>query len=511
MKFDNNSLLEQIIRDTLFEQKSSNTKIPKSLKSKKKKNDEDSEDFKIVAWTDAKLNNKATFYTNKLKETGRVPDLTSGWLNGFTVKCDDKLHPSDDEFIEEIRQNTEYGASSKYANGKYVYIYFKSRIRKRLTDIVILPLKFVKNIVKQKTTNDDEQETSQDITLQVINNNNEVDNVTIPYKLIQQYVDKNWTADKIIHVLDTEYGKLTDDSKADIMEIWDKIKSGGNIEFTQDYSGVEIVAEEFPKIGQSNYMSFVKFKNSSFKNENSINPKKQVMQEQEQWKSPEYGKSRAQIKQDKWAMPEIPKTTAQIKSETENFDDTLMSITGDMESNYTIRVNSTGFNTDYKKPTDPDVIDKIKKLNTKLLALAKTLKIQYEKSGDSDSPLDKLMEPARSYGANIETGDDILGMIPGYGLGVNFGDSEKQAARLFNAWWGNMIKDYNTDRASESDAVKQNLIIRYNERVLTKLWEWTMVQIANDKQDIFAGEFVKINNDGTWGSFSTYKFPWDAI
>lgn len=511
MKFDNNSLLEQIIRDTLFEQKSSNTKIPKSLKSKKKKNDEDSEDFKIVAWTDAKLNNKATFYTNKLKETGRVPDLTSGWLNGFTVITKHKEDASKEPFIDQIRQNTEYGENSKYANGDHIYIYFIKQfkqivqkvVNRHVVDIVILPLDKVssKKVIKSKEV-DNELDSFPKLPDLIITDPAGKEHTYSAEWIRKQRFEELKPAWKIQQELETKHGiKFDDEQNVTFMDI----------AMQPDYDEVEIIAKTTAEIGRSEYMSFRKFKDESYINENSINPKKQVMQEQEQWKSPEYEKSRAQIKQDKWAMPEIPKTTAQIKSETENFDETLMSITGDMESNYTIGVNSTGFDTDYKTPTDTDVISQISDLNAELIALTQILQTEYTKSDKSTSALYKLMDKARKYGANIETGDDLFGMIPFYGLGVNFGDDEKLAAQLFNTWWGKMIKNYNTKQESASNAVKQNLIIRYNERVLTKLWEWTMVQIANDKQNTFTGEFVKINNDGTWGSFSTYKFPWKAI
>lgn len=93
MKFDNNNLLEQIIRDTLFEVTTSSTKI--------------------IPWTGNKLSRK----------TAKFP----GAVAGFTViVTGDDL--SKQRIIADISKDSNYGESSQFANGRFIYITSKPNI-----------------------------------------------------------------------------------------------------------------------------------------------------------------------------------------------------------------------------------------------------------------------------------------------------------------------------------------------------------------------------------------------
>lgn len=93
MKFDNNNLLEQIIRDTLFEVTTSSTKI--------------------IPWTGNKLSRK----------TAKFP----GAVAGFTIiVTGDDL--SKQRIITDISKDSNYGESSQFANGRFIYITSKPTI-----------------------------------------------------------------------------------------------------------------------------------------------------------------------------------------------------------------------------------------------------------------------------------------------------------------------------------------------------------------------------------------------
>jgi hypothetical protein len=520
MKFDSKDLLEQIIRDSLIEQTDDkNRGFSKVKKAAKQKIDSiKPEDFEIIPWVDAKLNNKATFYTNKLNETGRVLDLTSGWINGFTVNTKHKENPWKESFIDQIKQNPEYGENSKFSFGDYIYIYFTKQFKqivqkvvgRHIVDIVILPRDKVssKKVVKQKSKEvDDELEFFASLpTLTITDKDGETHEYSGEYIWKQRYEERK-SDGKIQQQLENKHGiKFDDEQVIILMNITERQK---------DQEEFKVFASLTPmsKIGQSKYMSFKQFNDGLYINENSVNIKQHVMNDQkEPWKSPEY--KNKELGKRQWARPEPVKTPRIIQTEWESFDDEIMTMTGDMVSDYSVAVKTAGFNTKYTQPTDPVIIKQIGDLNVKLLDLVIQLKTEYAKSGDTNSVLYKLMDQARGWAANIESGEGFGGWIPtvfGGDLGVNFGDSEKLAGKLFNTWWGEMIKPYNNKQSEADPEVRNNLIIRYNERVLTKLWEWTMSQIENGEKNTYKAQFLKINSDGTWTSYTTYEFPWNAI
>lgn len=522
MKFDSKDLLEQIIRDSLIEQTDDkNRGFSKVKKAAKQKIDSiKPEDFEIIPWDDAKLNNKATFYTNKLNETGRVTDLTSGWINGFTVNTKHKEDPWKESFVDQIRQNPEYGENSKFSFGDYIYIYFIKQFKqivqkvvgRHIVDVVILPRDKVslKKVVKQKSKEiDPKVEFFAELpTLTITDSAGKIHPYPGEFIWKQRYEERK-SDSKIQQQLEKKHGIKFDDEQVSIlMDIT-------STNFQKDEEEFKVFASLTPmsKIGQSKYMSFNQFQDGLYINENSVNIKQHVMNDQkEPWKSPEY--KNKELGKRQWARPEPVKTPRIIQSEWESFDDEIMTMTGDMVSDYSVAVKTAGFNAKYTPPTDPDIIKQIEDLNLEMISLITKLKTEYAKSGDTNSALYKLMEPARAWGANIEYGEGFGGYIPtwlGGDLGVNFGDKEKLAGKLFNTWWGKMITAYNNKQSEADPEVRNNLIIRYNERVLTKLWEWTMSQIENGKTDTYKAQFLKINANGTWSNYITYDFPWDAI
>ena len=119
MKFDNNNLLEQIIRDGLFEETST---------------------IKLIPWIGNKLSREGSKYVSKYSKY----NLNSrADVSGFTIK---QKNSTEKQIIDYIRSDKLYGKSSNFANGDFVYI-TQQNLTESTIDVVIVP--YEKSIVAE--------------------------------------------------------------------------------------------------------------------------------------------------------------------------------------------------------------------------------------------------------------------------------------------------------------------------------------------------------------------------
>lgn len=497
---------------------------------------------RIVKLTDRSAKNVAQKIDKMSRATENLKELTELFslyknseklvdsLQSATSMADYlKKKPTDPEVLDKIQQDKTFGSTSKYAQGKYVYIHRSNLLRQ--IDVAIIPLNKsvygeinrLRSEIKRlspKSSADIGQMytiTIDDIILK--------DGNIITSKILQSIANSGATGGTAYNLLSKKFYTDTEEQTSR-EKLFDKLglkdqKTLDNLfwthpAFMQQSDEMVILADKnIQHVGKSKYISINAYldpdtpgspyhqANSLTKRLNDIKRSQGMIitNEQKEKSGIDFFKNYSTTDDD---IPiTVTSSYTDIAPDTGSliaFDNSYLTITGTMGGgDMTIMPNTTNIDKDWEDVTDEKLVDEINALNDYLKYFFNKQIIGKILNPASIMPyvegkpsyLDHIFGPVKSWGVGFKWGEWPFNKLP---IGIEFGDREEAAVKLWNIVWSKYVQDYNNFEKNASDDARFNLVTSVNAAIVTKFSDWLKANISAGKQGTFKCKLLQCSN-----------------
>lgn len=517
---------------------------------------------RIVKLTDRSAKNVAQKIDKMSRATENLKELTELFslyknseklvdsLQSATSMADYlKKKPTDPEVLDKIQHDKNFGSTSKYAQGKYVYIHRSNLLRQ--IDVAIIPLsKSVYGEINRlrseiKTLSPKSSEDIGQMYTITIDDIILKDGNVITSDILQSIAKSGATPATAWDLLSKKFYTDTEEQTSR-EKLFDKL-GGGNERtlrdlflthpaFMQQSDEMVILADKnIQYIGNSKYISIDAYLDpdtpgSPYHQANSLtkrlNDIKQsqgmiITNEQKEKSGIDFFKNYSTTDDD---IPiTVTASAADIAPDTGSFvefDKRYLTITGTLGGgDMTVMPNTTNIDKDYQAyPEHYQEIDELNEelkdfiLNDIMPIFNNEVMMLYtdpDKSHLNPKWLDHLFGEFKKFTPNFKWGEWPFSKFP---IGINFGDNEEGAVKIWNIVWSHLVQSYNTKERKASDEARFNLVTSVNAAMVTMFHNWLKANIMADKIGTFKFKFLQVLPDGSYGlSNKEYKITWNYM